>query len=394
MLHRYKLPFIALMIAAASGCADAEEATDRGLPANTADAVGTYAQIVQASYEDSLETARTLQAAVEAFVAQPSGETLSAARQAWLGSREPYLQTEVYRFYEGPIDNAADGPEGLINAWPLDELYIDYGAADPEAGLINDPSQTIDGEELESLNEQGGEKNIATGYHAIEFLLWGQDQSDSGPGDRPYTDYLEGDEATAPNGDRRGQYLLTVTELLVGHLEDLVKAWAADEDNYRRSFENVGDEEALTRILTGMIVLSGFETGGERLQTAYDSSDQEDEHSCFSDNTHRDMVQDVRGVQNVWLGQYERTDGDRVEGVAIRDVVRAHDVGLADELDTAIQQSLADAEALEPPFDREIQADNAAGRRRVQRLITSLRAQEDLLEKVFHAFQLSVPADP
>jgi putative iron-regulated protein len=127
------------------------------------------------------------------------------------------------------------------------------------------------------------------------------------------------------------------------------------------------------------------------LQTALDSGDQEDEHSCFSDNTHRDMVQDVLGVQNVYLGRYVRLDGATVSGPGVRDVVAAIDADLAQALDDAIADSLSLANALVPPFDREVALDNPEGRARVQALVQALRLQEDLLEDAFRAFALDVP---
>jgi putative iron-regulated protein len=383
----------ALLSLSFAGCgSDDDEPAANDLDQTIDEAVAHYPDLVHRSYEDALTGAEDLDAAVQAFVAEPSEDTLSTARQAWLASREPYLQTEVFRFYDGPIDNAEDGPEGLLNAWPLDEAYIDYVDGDETAGIVNDADVEIDGETLEGLNELGGEDNIATGYHAVEFLLWGQDQSDTGPGDRPYTDYVEGDDATAENAARRSLYLETVSSLISEHLSDMVDAWASDsKDNYRAEFEALDREEALSKILTGMIVLTGFETGGERLQTALDSGSQEDEHSCFSDNTHRDMVQDVRGMRNVWTGSYEDLDGNTLTGTGIRDVVRAKDAALADEIDAQIEESFAAAEALEPPFDREINPDNEEGNARVEALITSLRAQEKLFEEVFLAFGLSVP---
>ncbi len=350
-------------------------------------AAATYARIVLASYEDTLEEAKKLDAAVQALVDDPAQETLEEARAAWLASREPYLQTEVYRFYEGPIDNEDDGPEGMINAWPLDEAYIDGVTNSEDSGIINDTSVELSAENLAELNEQGGEANIATGYHAIEFLLWGQDESDDGPGDRSFEDY-----DTADNADRRGEYISIVSELLVTHLDGLVSDWNEDkDDNYRAEWEALDSDEAMRRMLTGMTILSGFETGGERLQTALDSRDQEDEHSCFSDNTHRDMIQDVQGVLNVWQGSYERLDGSVVEGASIRDAVLAIDADLAKTLDDQIADSLEKAEALMPPFDQELKS--AEGQERIRDLIKALRAQKDSLEAVFVAFGLSVPVN-
>ena len=390
-LHRSFL-LIATTLALA-GCSS-EEVEDSDFSQEMEAVRGPYIDIVHASYEDTLEGARDLDDKIADFLAEPSEDGLNAARDAWRAAREPYLQTEVYRFYDGPIDNPDDGPEGKLNAWPMDEAYVDYvldGNDIVNGGIVNDEDVTIDGETLEGLNEAGGEENIATGYHAVEFLLWGQDHSDTGPGDRPYTDYVTGDDGTAEHQDRRGEYLKTASSLIVGHLEDLVDAWAEAEDNYHHEFEEVEPKEAFRRILTGMVVLSGFETGGERLQAAIDSHSQEDEHSCFSDNTHRDMIQDCQGIKNVWVGSYERLDGRTVGGAGVRTVVEALDPELAKKLDAQIDESLELANALHPPFDQEIRSGNDEGNDRVKALISSLHAQNDLLEEVFRRLDLTVP---
>jgi putative iron-regulated protein len=370
---------------------------DPGLPANASAAVAQYAEIVSASYDDALSTARALDNSIASFVATPSVAGLGAARDAWKASREPYLETEVYRFYDGPIDNPSDGPEGLLNAWPLDENYIDYvvGAGGEDDGMVNDPDMTIDKDTIIGANEGIDEKSISTGYHAIEFLLWGQDTDPNGPGDRPYTDYVTDGTGTAANQDRRGQYLTTVSELLVENLQTLVDAWAPGSSrNYRTNFVADAPATSLGKILSGMIILSGFETGGERLQAALDSGDQEEEHSCFSDNTHRDMVQDVRGMQNVWLGTYAPLAGASLSGTGIRDVIAAGDADLAAQVTDRIATSLELAEDLQPPFDREIAPGNAAGNARVQALVESLFAQRQLLERAFQLYGLARIPDP
>ena len=381
-MNRTLLSLVALGVA----CNGSKDSGSGSLPAETGEAVSTYSRIVAASYEDSVVAAQELDIALEALVDGPSESTMASARTAWLASREPYLQTEVYRFYDGPIDNPEDGPEGLINAWPMDENAIDYVVGDDNTGIVNG-SETIDAATLTDLNEAGGEKNITTGFHAIEFLLWGQDMSATGPGERPYTDYVTDGTGTAANQDRRGLYLTVAGDLLITHLESVHTQWESGAA-YRTDFES-DTERALERILTGMIVLSGFETGGERLQAALDSGDQEDEHSCFSDNTHRDMIQDVQGVQNVWLGRYVRTDGSVVEGTSLKSVVAARDTALADRLDAQIADSLSLANAMQVPFDQEI-APGSDGNARVLALVESLRAQEQVLFEVFDLFGLSV----
>ena len=156
-----------------------------------ASVVDNYAAGAHSSYLKSLNSARALDAAIDSFLAAPSQARLDAAKHAWLRARDDYGVTEIYRFYEGPIDNEEDGPEGLINAWPLDEAYIDYVDGDSDAGIVNNPGDhpVIDAELLVSLNEEGGEENVSTGWHAIEFLLWGQDLNVDGPGYRPVEDY-------------------------------------------------------------------------------------------------------------------------------------------------------------------------------------------------------------
>jgi putative iron-regulated protein len=389
----YCAPFLALCAVACGG--DDETDTTAELPANAGDAVEQYAEIVYASYSDALAAAEELDQAIDTFAVAPSAAGFTAAQTAWRDSRPPYLQTEVYRFYDGPIDNPEDGPEGLLNAWPLDEQWIDNVVGGADEGMINDPEIEITAASIEGRNEAGGEKNISTGYHAIEFLLWGQDTDPNGPGDRPYTDYVTGEGGTSLNQDRRALYLTTTSNLLLGHLETLTEAWSPDStSNYRASF--VADEpaSALGKILSGMIILSGFETGQERLQAALEEKNQEEEHSCFSDNTHVDMIEDVRGVQNVWLGSYAPLSGPDVSGVGVRDVIAAGDSALAQQITDQIEESLALAEALVPPFDQEISIDNPEGNARVDALVLALFNQRQLLEQAFQLYGLERIPDP
>ncbi len=187
--------------------------------------VKNYLDIAEATYGDALTTAKALQTAVDALIAKPSEETLKAAREAWIASRPSYSQSEAFRFGNSIIDDW----EGAVNAWPLDEGLIDYVAKDYQhaegnagatANIIANTEiqvgedkidvKEITGEKLKGLNELGGsEANVATGYHAIEFLLWGQDLNGTKPGagDRKYTDYAQGKDCTNGHCDRRAAYL-------------------------------------------------------------------------------------------------------------------------------------------------------------------------------------------
>ena len=341
-------------------------------------AAAHYAVLVHAKYEDALNSAKRLQAAIKAFTAKPSAETLAEARKTWLAAREFYGQTEAFRFYGGPIDDEK-GPEGQLNAWPMDESYVDSVEGKPDSGLINNRKFVINKKNLAAQNERGGEENIATGWHAIEFFLWGQDLSETGPGNRSFEDFVDGKK---PNADRRRQYLNVVTDLLIDDLTFLVKAWDPKaKNNYGAKFAK-GGQESVRKMLVGLGSLSRGELAGERLEVALNSQDQEDEHSCFSDNTHRDAVTNAQGIQNVWLGTYKRADGSVVQGPSLRALVAAKNPQLADKTTAQIAASVAATERIQAPFDREIIGGNdAPGRQRIQKAVNSLTQQsKDLVE--------------
>ena len=337
--------------------------------------IENYADGVHHLYSRSLDSSKALDAAVDRFIADPTPAHLEAAKRIWLHARDDYGPTEAFRFYDGPIDNPDDGPEGLINAWPLDEAYIDYVEGDLTAGIINDPDEfpVIDAALIVSLNEEGGEENVSTGWHAIEFLLWGQDLNPGGPGERPFEDY-----ATNDNADRRATYLAVASDLLVTHIQQMVDAWAPGRgDNYRASFVSADPDDSIQKIITGIGELSRGELAGERMTVAFEERSQEDEHSCFSDNTTKDIIANALGIQIVYVGDY-----GGVSGPGIKDLIAAMDEELADQLESQIRTSVNLATAIPQPFDQHLLegvSDQTAGRQAVQAAIVSLENQTDTI---------------
>ncbi|MCA2006303.1 imelysin family protein [Tritonibacter mobilis] len=332
--------------------------TSAAFAASKADVLTNYANIAEAKYEDSLIAAMALQAAVDALIADPSAENHEAAKHAWLAARVPYQQTEVYRFGNAIVDDW----EGKVNAWPLDEGLIDYvdasygGPTDENAAaalnVVANPEFTLSGETIdasditpellaETLHEADGvEANVATGYHAIEFLLWGQDLNgtEHGAGERAWTDYAAGDDCTNGNCDRRGAYLKAATDLLVSDLEWITAQWA--EGGEARETVLSDEDAGITTILTGMGSLSYGEQAGERMRLGLMLNDPEEEHDCFSDNTHNSHYYDGLGIQNVYLGEYVRVNGDLVSGPALADLVEAADSELNAELTGKISTTM------------------------------------------------------
>lgn len=316
-----------------------------------------YAQIVYTDYADAVKGAEVLQKTIEAFLASPSESGFTEARKAWTEARHPYSKSEVYRFYGGPID-ADNGPEARINGWPLDEVYID--------NIIARANQypKLDKALLAELNEKDGEKNLSTGYHAIEFLLWGQDLYADSPGRRPYTDYVVG---KGEHAERRGQYLKLVTELLIDDLKSVRDQWVPQKGAYVKEFLKAGAQKtALKNILTGLITMTGAELSQERMFVALDLGQQEDEHSCFSDTTHLDILNNYRGVKSV------------VMETGLLDLVRGKDAALADELIEVLGLTETAVKAIPAPFDQAI----LHSKNKVAKAIEMLEALTESLRQV------------
>ena len=350
------------------------------------DVVANYADGVYSLYSKSLTSATDMDRAIDLFLSDPTASSLEAAKRAWLNARDDYGPTEAFRFYGGPIDNEENGPEGLLNAWPMDESYVDYVEGNANAGIINNPVEfpTINASLIESLNEEGGEQNVSTGWHAIEFLLWGQDLNEAGPGSRPLEDYTND-----PNAARRAAYLAAASDLLLVHLQQMVNAWApGDSGNYRAEFLALDSDAALANIITGIGELSRGELAGERMTVAYEERSQEDEHSCFSDNTTADIVGNARGIQMVFSGKYGAVSGPGVEAL-----VAITNPELAGQLAMEIDRSVALAEVIPSPFDlhlRDSIANNDPGREAVLRTIISLEQQTDTIVSAAEAAGITI----
>lgn len=366
-----------------------ETSTDQYAQQKT-DIKKTYADMAFAAYKDSYTSAVTLQTACHTFADNPSQGNLDAAKQAWLDAREIYGLTEVFRFVDGPIDNTNDGPEGLINAWPMDENYVDYVVGEPNAGIINDVANypTIDASTIVQANEFGGETKISSGYHAIEFLLWGQDLSAASAGQRPYTDYVVGGGGTAANQARRATYLKTVVDLLVSALAQVKNDWdPAITGSYYYTFQALDNQTALRKMFNSMRVLAGDELAGERIYVAYENQNQEDEHSCFSDNTHRDIYLNAMAVENLYKGNYTSPFGNNVNGYALEDLVNTINATKNTALINRFSATMGYIAVMYHPFDQAIVL--PAERPKVLDVVTSLQQEQVDLDAAAAVFSIT-----
>ncbi|MGI3168054.1 imelysin family protein [Pseudooceanicola sp. C21-150M6] len=372
----------------------------------------TYANIAEAGYSDALTSAKALKGAVDALLAEPTEANLTAARAAWIAARVPYQQTEVFRFGNPIVDDW----EGKVNAWPLDEGLIDY--VDPTTGgatdenqyavlnVIANPTFTLSGAEIDAteitaellsdtLHEADEvEANVATGYHAIEFLLWGQDLhgTEHGAGERPATDYAAGEACTGGNCDRRGAYLTAATDLLISDLEYMAGAWGAEGE--ARSAVMADEDAGISAMLTGMGSLSYGEQAGERMKLGVMLNDPEEEHDCFSDNTHNSHFYDAMGIRNVYSGEYVGIDGRVVTGPSLSSLVAAADPAVDAALTAALDHTMGEMSQMKAAaeagysYDQMLARGNGDGEAIIMAAVEALVAQTAEIERAVSALSL------
>lgn len=414
-----KLSLVFLSIALVAGCQHfRSESEYEKLAKLERQVMVHYADLAHAIYSDAFKEAEKLRHAATMLVLSPTDNNLQYAREAWREARVPYMQSEVFRFGHQIVDEW----EGQVNAWPLDEGLIDYvdpntyefamGNPGAQANIVANRilragsqainASTITTELIASLNELGGsEANVASGYHAIEFLLWGQDLhgSDYGAGERPYTDFSNNAQCTNGNCDRRGAYLIAATQLLVDDLAFMSEQWSTNGP-YRQEFLALPHQVALEKMLFGMGSLSLGELAGERMKVALEANSVEDEHDCFSDNTHYSHYYNALGVQNIYLGQYKQSMGPIIAGPSLSDLIRRKnktlDQSIHTALDTTMQamQNIVSA-AEDPdapmPFDMMIAEGNQKGESLVYAAINELRTQTQLFDQAKPLLKNTLP---
>ncbi len=382
-------------------------------PPATKDIMKNYGDLAEAMYSDALVKAKDLDKAIDAFLAAPSTETLATARDAWKASRVPYMQTEGFRFGNKIVDDW----EGDVNSWPLDEGLIDYvdkasyGDTKEEnplytANIIANKkirlgpkildATKIDKTVIGKLNSAlDVETNVGTGYHAIEFLLWGQDLHGTGPGagERPASDY-DLKNCTHGNCDRRRDYLKAASGLLVDDLTEMVSDWKPD-GAARKALAGEDENMQLSTILTGLGSLSYGELAGERMKLGVLLHDPEEEHDCFSDNTQNSHYYDQVGMMEIWNGKYDGVTP--VSGASIAELAREKAPEAAKRVDDAMAVTLEKIKAIkvkadsgEMAYDQMLAAGNDVGNKMILDAVDALVAQARAIEAVVAALNLKV----
>lgn len=375
-----------------------------------------YRQLAHAATRDAHERARDLLAAVQQLIASPGEDTLDAARKVWVSAREPYSFAEALRFGNWFVDEADE----RINPWPVDEGFLDYVQAlyagspsnqDGQLNLVAAPDRVMIGGrwlETEPLQRitlkmaqelSNSESNLTTGYHAIEFLLWGQDLSDTGPGERPWTDYALTAEhctdghrtAALRHCRRRAALLLSASEILVQDLEILSGQWSDLPGSFGDRLVTGDIASGLRRMLFGLAAMSAEELAGERLEIGLLTGSQEEELDCFSDTTHRSLYANALGIAGLYRGHYREQ-----KRPSLAAWLQAHHPDLAARIEHEMDLTLASMARIRAlgeageTFDRLIHPEHPHQGEDLRRAITALRNLGAELEAVGERLELGL----
>jgi putative iron-regulated protein len=300
---------------------------------------------------------------------------------------------------EGFIDYVDHSYQASVsNAWAHANLI---GSKAIDAAGRRVPINYIVIKQLQMLESSSGiESNIATGYHALEFMLWGQDTHGflSGAGERPWTDFSL-DPSLCSNGKdlasniaacrKRGEFLQAQSLHILSKLKEMRGYWAPGEGNAGDRLQTSDVSEGLNRILFGLAAMSSEELAGERMHVAVMTNSPEEEQDCFSDDTHNSLWFNALGIENFYYGRYKGRSHIKLETDSLAALAAKYYPELAREIDAGFSETKAAMKVIwaagntgEQYVDQFIAPDNAAGHALFQRVISGLQAQANLLKEL------------
>ncbi|MEQ8819802.1 MAG: imelysin family protein [Sumerlaeia bacterium] len=350
-MPRSLCPLILLLLALLPAALPAQD------PATAHRVIARYAALGFEHYERATEKAEDLERAVETFLLDPSAVSETRAREAWTEAFRAYCATEAFRFSGNPIDAAANGPEPMLNAWPVNGKVVETIVVDTRRF----PELTT---ELLQKAHAPAKAQVTTGFHVIEYFLFGPRPNAEGPGAEPFADFTR----ASPSGPRRAAYLRLAAELLVDQLRYVTDQWRpGSQDNYATALLRMEEPEALRRILLGMAALSGTALAEDRLPSQPAAL-----MSAIADTSGRDFLTNAVGVHIVYRGGFDEEIGPGIYDL----LVAAGEGGLAEKLDARMQRSVALLARIPKPYSAAASAEpGSPGAEANQAAIANLKAQ-------------------
>ena len=258
--------------------------------------------VVLATYTDLDNKARDLLAAVKALEGDTSQGNLEKAQQAWIATRTPWEQSESFLF--GPVDT--QGLDPALDSWPVDHVNL---------------QSVLDSGEALTVDFVSGLEDTQKGFHTIEFLL-----------------FREGNQRKASDiTPRELEYLLSTTENLKASTSQLRLAWAPEGENFSSAVAQAGtgsavypsQSSAVQEMVNGMITIAD-EVANGKISDPFNESDTTLVESQFSFNSISDFQDNIRGIQNVYMGKF------KMDGQGLDEFISSENP----ELDTRFQQEV------------------------------------------------------
>ena len=305
--------------------------------------LGNFANsIVLATYTDLDSKAGSLLGAVQALGAATNQAHLELAQNAWKEARIPWEQSEAFLF--GPVDT--QGLDPALDSWPVNKVDLD--------GVLGSDQELTEAS-IDALED------TLKGFHTIEYLL-----------------FREGNQRKAEDiTPRELEYLVATTENLKAKTAQLANAWGTSGENYAGEVANAGtsstiyksQKDAMQEMVNGMIVIAD-EVANGKISDPFNEKDTTLVESQFSFNSISDFQDNIRGIQNVYMGKF-MTDGQ-----GLNEFVNGVDANLDARFQTEVQTAIDTIGAIPDPFRDSITAQRDA----VQAAIDAVSTVQGTLE--------------
>lgn len=345
----FSLSILAMASATFISCSD----NDETIIEDTNDALYTEVltdlttDVITATYNELNEKALSLKTAVSALSTETTEANLGTAKTAWSATRAPWEESEGFLY--GPVDILAIDP--AMDTWPVDVSSMN---------AILNSNQAITPSLIAANNE-------ARGFHLIEFLLWGED----------------GNKTADQITERQLEYLVAAAADLQNNTQTLYDGWKADGGNFGANFINAGvssnlypsHKAALEEIIEGIITIADEVANGkieDPLNSEGGTPNAQFEESRFSNNSKLDFANNIRSIQNIYMGDF-----NGVNGAGLTDIVALANPTLDAEVKEKIAAAITAIENIPGTFTDAIynnRAEVSAAQQKVGELQTLLQA--------------------
>lgn len=316
--------FTVFTLASCSNNDDSSETVDPNASLYTQVLTNLSVDVITETYNSLYTNAGALETAVSNLTI--GDETaLQTVKTAWQNTRAPWEKSEGFLY--GPVDT--EGIDPAIDSWP-----VDVNAINNVLNSGNNITSTL----LESNNE-------ARGFHTIEYFVWG----------------LNGNKSASDLTSRELEYLVAATQNLKSQTQELYYGWLASEGDFVSNFINAGQsgsiytsqKGALQEIVEGLVIIADEVANGkieEPLNGNNGGAKPEAEESRFSNNSKLDFANNIRSIQNIYLGEYNGNSGN-----GIANVVALSNTTLDAQIKLAISDAIFAIEAIPGTFTEAIE---------------------------------------